>query len=93
MRKKKILWVNEASSKGTGYGVYANEVLSRLHKVEEFEVAELACYIDENDEHLKTAPWKVYANRPLPDAPHFQDYVNNPSRVFGEEKFNEVCLD
>lgn len=93
MRKKKILWVNEASWKGTGYGVYGKEVLSRLHQVEEFEVAELACYIDERDENISKTPWKVYANRPLPDAPHFEQYANNPSRVFGEEKFNEVCLD
>jgi glycosyltransferase involved in cell wall biosynthesis len=92
MRKKKILWVNEASWKGTGYGVYAREVLSRLHQVEEFEVAELACYIDATDENIAKTPWKVFPNRPPADAPHFQDYVNNPSRVFGEEKFNEVCL-
>ena len=92
MRKKKILWVNEASWKGTGYGVYGKEVLSRLSKVEEFEVAELACYVSENDKNISKTPWKVYANRPLDDAPHFQDYLSNPSRIFGEEKFNEVCL-
>jgi glycosyltransferase involved in cell wall biosynthesis len=92
MRKKRILWVNEASWKGTGYSVYAHEVLSRLHKVEDFEVAELACYVDKNNPKIKETPWKVYPNRPLQEDPEFEKYVNNPSLVFGEQTFNEVCL-
>lgn len=93
MRKKKILWVNEASWKNTGYSVYGREVLSRLNKIEEFEVAELACYATEAMCAEHPTPWKKYANRPEESSPEFEKYVNNASRVFGEEKFNEVCLD
>lgn len=93
MRKKRILWVNDASWKGTGYGTYGNEVLSRLHKVPEFEIAEIACYADENDAKANPRPWKVYANRPLESDPSFAEYVGNPSSVFGQWTFNSVCLD
>ena len=93
MRKKRILWVNDASWKGTGYGVYGKEVLSRLHKVPEFEVAEIACYVDEEDPNISKCPWKVYPNRPLGSDPHFETYVQNPSMVFGENTFNSVLLD
>ena len=44
MRKKKVLFVSEASWKNTGYAVYTREVLSRLNQIYEIEVAELACY-------------------------------------------------
>lgn len=93
MRKKRILWVNEASWKGTGYGTYGNEILTRLHKVEEFEIAELACYIDRDDPEINKRPWKVYANRPLESDPEFSTYVSHPSRVFGEQTFNHVLID
>jgi len=90
MRKKRILWVNDASWKGTGYAVYGNEVLSRLHKVPEFEVAEIACYADEEDLAKNPRPGKVYENRPLPSV--FEQYVKNPSLVFGQNVFDSVLL-
>lgn len=93
MRKKRILWVNDASWKGTGYATYSREVLSRLHEIEEFEVAELACFVDQKDPEIKKTPWKVYANRPPEDSPEFEGYVNSPTRVFGDQTFNAVCVD
>jgi len=92
MRKKRILWVNDASWKGTGYATYSHEVLSRMHQIEEFEIAELACFVDKNDKHIKDVPWKVYPNRPLEDDPLFPQYVNSPSKVFGDHTFNSVCI-
>lgn len=92
MRKKRILWINDASWKGTGYAVYGKEVLSRLHKVPEFEVAELACYANQADVEENNLPWKVYANRPMDDDPEFQNYVKSPSAIFGEHTFNSVLL-
>ena len=53
MRKKKILFVSEASWLSTGYSVYTKEILSRLNQIDEFEVAELACYVDRNDKNIK----------------------------------------
>lgn len=89
MRKKRILWVNESSTKNTGYGVYGNEILSRLHKVPEFEVAELACYVTENDIKKEPRPWRVYPNKPLEND---TAYERSASQVFGERTFNEVLL-
>lgn len=93
MRKKRILWVNDASWKGTGYGTYGHEVLTRLHAVPEFEVAELACYVDMSDPQASNQPWKVYPNRPLEGAEDYETYLAHPSRVFGDHTFNQVCLD
>ena len=93
MAKKRILWVNEPSWKATGYSVYAKEILPRLNQVDDFEVAELACYATNIDVEKHKRPWKVYANRPDPRSPEYQEYSSNPSRIFGEHKFNEVCLD
>tara|TARA_R110001599_G_scaffold347737_1_gene574300 strand:- start:1424 stop:3085 length:1662 start_codon:yes stop_codon:yes gene_type:complete len=89
LRKKRILWVNESSTKKTGYGIYGQEVLSRLHAVPEFEVAELACYVTENDIKRNPKPWRVYPNKPMEkDAA----YELSPSQIFGEKTFNEVLL-
>jgi glycosyltransferase involved in cell wall biosynthesis len=93
MKKKKILWVNEASWKNTGYSVYGKEVLTRLNQVEEFEIAELACYATQKQCDQNPTPWKKYANKPEENSQEFEAYVKSPSRIFGEHKFNEVCLD
>ena len=93
MRKKKILFVSEASWLSTGYSVYTKEVLSRLNQIEEFEVAELACYTDAANPNIKKTPWKVYANKPLPDDPNLNIYKSNTIAQFGELSFNSVLLD
>ena len=93
MRKKKILFVSEASWLSTGYSVYTKEVLSRLSQIEEFEVAELACYVDPNDPNVEKTPWKVYANKPRTDNPSYPIYKNNPVAQFGDLSFNHVLLD
>ena len=93
MRKKKILFVSEASWKSTGYSVYTKEVLSRLSQIESLEVAELACYARATDAEILTTPWKVYPNKPPADSPEFQAYKDTPTRVFGEQTFNSVLLD
>ena len=93
MRKKKVLFVSEASWKNTGYSIYTKEVLSRLSQVQDFEVAELACYVTDADKEVKTTPWKVYPNKPHHDSPEFSSYKSKPSSVFGEQTFNSVLLD
>lgn len=93
MRKKKILFCSEASWLNTGYSVYTKEVLSRLNQIEEFEVAELACYCDRNDPNIQKTKWKVFPNKPLETDPVYADYKNNPIAQFGEQAFNNVMLD
>ena len=92
-RKKRILFCSEASWLGTGYSVYTKEVLGRLHQVENLEVAELACYADENNPNINSVPWKVYPNKPLSDDPQFGAYNGSPSAQFGDHTFNHVLLD
>lgn len=91
--KKRILMCNEASFYPTGYGVYGKELLSRLYNTEEFDVAELACYVSADDEKLKDIPWQVYCNKPLNGAKELELYQRSPTAEFGEFTFNAVCLD
>jgi len=93
MRKKRILWVNEASWKNTGYAVYGREVLQRLNQVPDFEVAELACYATPEQSEENPQEWSVYPNKPSEDSAEFKDYLSSPSLSFGEYTFNSVCLD
>lgn len=94
MRKRKVLFVTEANFHPTGYSVYTKEVLSRLNKIPQLEVAELACFIGPECEEIKSTPWKVYPNIP---AANNQDAMNvynsNMSAKFGEFSFNNVLLD
>ena len=92
MRKKKVLFVSEASWKNTGYSIYTKEVLSRLSQIPDLEVAELACYATALNTEVETTPWKVYPNKPSPDSPDLVAYKSHPSRIFGEQTFNSVLL-
>ena len=74
MTKKKVLFCTEASWLSTGYAVYTKEVLSRLVKEEDIEVAELACYATMEDVERHPTPWQVYPNKPMPDDPNYAHY-------------------
>ena len=87
------MFVTEASWLSTGYSVYTKEILSRLNQLDEFEVAELSCYVDRNDSNIKNVPWRVYANKPLPQDELFNLYKGNPVAQFGDLSFNNVLLD
>jgi glycosyltransferase involved in cell wall biosynthesis len=94
MRKRKVLFVTEASFHPTGYSVYTKEVLSRLSRHPEIEVAELGCYADANTPDIKNVPWKFYPNVPLPDNENLMNIYNSSmSNKFGEFSLNSVLLD
>jgi glycosyltransferase involved in cell wall biosynthesis len=94
MKKKKVLFVTEASFHPTGYSVYTKEVLSRLHKNPELEVAELACYATSKDFDEKNIPWKVYPNIPdTTDQNAMNIYNSSMSNKFGDFIFNQALLD
>ena len=93
MRKKKVLFVSEASWKSTGYSVYTKEILSRLSKLDHLEVAELACYVGPEDPSVYDRGWKVYPNRPANGSPELEAYKGRSTAIFGEQTFNSVCLD
>ena len=93
MRKKKILFVSEASWLSTGYSVYTKEILSRLNQIDEFEVAELSCYVDRSDKRINQVPWKCYPNKPLKDDPSYAIYRGNTVAQFGDLSFNHILLE
>jgi len=94
MRKKKVLFVTEASFHPTGYSVYTKEVLKRLHKHPELEVAELASFTGPEAQELKDIPWKVYPNVPSASNQEHMNYYNSTmTNKFGEFTFNHVLLD
>jgi glycosyltransferase involved in cell wall biosynthesis len=94
MRKRKVLFVTEASFHPTGYSVYTKEVLSRLHNHPELEVAELGCYADANTPEVKDIPWKFYPNVPSSDNENLMNIYNSSmSNKFGEFSLNSVLID
>jgi glycosyltransferase involved in cell wall biosynthesis len=84
--------VNESAVLNTGYSVYGNAILSRLHSSGKYEIAELACCIDKNDPRLKAVPWKIYINTPSEEKEK-REFNKNPENSFGSWSFNDVCLD
>lgn len=92
MNKKKILMVTEFSQLPTGYSVYSKEVLSRLHQVPNFDVAELACYCSEDDPKIKSVPWRIFPNKPKSGTPEYDTYKSSSTSEFGEFSFNSVLL-
>ena len=94
MKKKKVLFVTEANFHPTGYSVYTKEVLSRLYKYPQLEVAELACFVSQDDPMIKKVPWRVYANSPpMNDQKGQEIYNSSMSNKFGQFSFNMVLLD
>ena len=94
MRKKKVLFVTEASFHPTGYSVYTKEVLSRLHKKQDLEIAELACFAGPDSPEIQTVPWRVYPNIPDKQDENLVNYYNSSMTAkFGEISFNNVVLD
>lgn len=91
--KIKLLIANDASTLGTGYAVYGQELLSRLHKSGKYEIAELACYADINHPATKNYPWKFYPNAVGPEDQRMASYKSSVYNQFGAWRFNQVLLD
>lgn len=92
-RKKRILICNDSSFLATGYGVYGQEILSRLNKSGKYEVAELGCYSSMGDKRISKIPWRFYPNAVNRDDPRYNDYTRNNSNQFGLWRFNRCVLD
>lgn len=93
---KKVLFVTESSHLTSGYGVYAKNVLSRLHRNygDICQVAELACYLNPAQPEGMSNPWRTYPNMPHPASQEEnQAYHSNPHNEFGSWKFQPVLLD
>jgi len=95
MRKKRILFVGEASFLATGFSTYWNEVLKRLNATGEFEIAELGSYTNPGDHRCRQVPWKFYPVAPDPNDKESAGRYNAgmPTAQFGEWCFDDVCLE
>jgi glycosyltransferase involved in cell wall biosynthesis len=93
MRKKRVLFVGEASWNTSGYSVYAKELLTRLCKEDSIEVAELACYASKDDVECDMMPWKVYGNAPPEGSEEWSMYKGRQSNTYGEWSFGVACAD
>jgi glycosyltransferase involved in cell wall biosynthesis len=91
MRKRRVLLVNEFSRLASGYSVYGDNLLKGLHACGDYEVAELACCLQEGDPRADL-PWRVYPNVPNTEA-GLAEYNASVGNQFGEYSFNRVCLD
>ncbi len=93
-KKRRILFVGEASYLATGFSTYWNEVLKRLHESGEVEIAEIGSYGKDNDPQIHNIPWKFYPVQPDPkDKEATRVFMANRTNQFGELRFDRVCLD
>jgi|LULM01.1.fsa_nt_gb glycosyltransferase involved in cell wall biosynthesis len=92
MNKKTVLVMAEAHYLNSGFGTYAKELLSRLHKTGKYNLVEFASYGSLND--ARDTPWLFISNLP---ANNNQDehnlYNSSSSHQFGSWRFDKVCLD
>lgn len=95
MRKKRILFVGEASFLATGFSTYWNETLKRIHATGKFEIAELGSYTNPTDHRCSQVPWKFYPVAPDPGNKEAAGKYNAgmPTAQFGEWCFDDVCLE
>lgn len=93
-KKKRVLFLTEATYLSTGYATYSKQVLERLHKSGKYEIAEMSVYGQADDHRRSTIKWKNYANMPDPkNEEHVKAYTSSVANQFGSWRFERVCLD
>lgn len=92
-RKKRILFLSEASYTKSGFGIYANEVLKRLAQTGKYELAELASFGHINHPNDVNSNWLIYPNAVPDNDPRAATYKSHPTNIFGAWRFDKVCLD
>lgn len=92
MIKKRLFIANDASFLSSGYGIYGKELLTRLHNTGKYSIAELGCYAEKNDPHIKNIPWKFYPNAVSADDNRISEYKKSSVNQFGAWRFNRCLL-
>lgn len=92
-QKLKILFTSEASFINSGFGNYTKELLTRLHSLNKYEIAEFACYGFVNDSRDGGIKWRYYANAVKESDPRFQEYMSRTDNQFGRWRFDKVVCD
>jgi hypothetical protein len=90
--KLKVLMCSEASFVKSGFGTYAKEILSRLHKTDKYIIAEFASYGFVNDPRDQEIDWIYYANAVKDNDPRYAEYQSRPDNQFGRWRFEKVLL-
>ena len=80
----------ESHSINSGFGRYTEEILKRLHKHPDYEIAEFASY--RQDGLPKDRDWKIYPNVVPNDHKDFTFYQGNPINQFGQWRFEKVVM-
>lgn len=92
-KRLKVLMCSEASFLKSGFGTYANEILSRLHNTNKYEIAEFASYGKVNDPNDASIKWRYYANAVNSNDPRHKEYMSSMDNQFGRWRFERVLLD
>lgn len=93
-RKKRVLFITEATYLNTGYATYSKNIIESLFNTGKYEIAEFSIYGSEEDPRRSTIKWKNYPNIPKPtNSIDLETYNSNPSNQFGEWRFERVCVD
>lgn len=92
-QKLKILFTSEASFINSGFGNYTKELLTRLHSLNKYDIAEFACYGFVNDSRDGGIKWRYYANAVKESDPRFQEYMSRTDNQFGRWRFDKVVCD
>ena len=91
MKKIKVLVATDASFLASGYGIYAKELLSRMHNSGKYEVAEIGCYATVKNPEIKDIPWKFYPNAVDNTDSRYEAYKSSGNNQFGSWRFNRIC--
>lgn len=91
--KLKVLMCSEASFVNSGFGIYAKELLTRLHSTNKYDVAEFASYGFVNDPRDANISWRYYANAVRDTDPRYKEYQARTDNQFGRWRFEKVLLD
>ena len=94
MRKKRVLFVSEASYLNTGYATYSREVIARLQATGKYDIAEFSVYGTVDHKDRGSIPWKNYPNMPEAGSPEQNEaYKSDGGNQFGKWRFERVCVD
>ncbi len=92
-KKRKILFVSEASFANTGFATIYKNLISRLHKNPKFRIAEFATDTFVNDPRAKDITWRFYANAVDKNDPRYKEYTSHEANKFGRWRFEKVLID
>jgi glycosyltransferase involved in cell wall biosynthesis len=91
--KTRVLYHSEASFVTSGYGVYAKELLRRLAKNPNYELAEFGGFGEIGDLRAKQNPWRFYGCKPKDRSAEMEEFDSHPHNKYGRWRFNHVLCD